>query len=124
AADQAIEDSAAARRYTYRVDGLEAVADAVPLLERFKQQSALKKDEKHPANAAQIDRRARSDAELLTSLLQSEGFYDAEVEPGIGLNGEVIAVELHATAGPRYTFQSVELQGVAAAGDQAATLRD
>ena len=59
AADQAIEDSAAARRYTYRVDGLEAVADAAPLLERFKQQSALKKDEKHPANAAQIDRRAR-----------------------------------------------------------------
>src|SRR5215203_3304395 len=39
--DQAIEDSAAARRYTYRVDGLQAVADAAPLLERFKKESAL-----------------------------------------------------------------------------------
>ena len=124
AADQAIEDSAAARRYTYRIDGMEAVADSARLLERFKKQSALAKDDKDPANAAQIDRRARADAELLTSLLQSEGYYDAEVEPDIGLDGELIAVDLHATTGPRFTFQSVDLQGIESAGDRVGTLRD
>ena len=124
AANQAIEDSAAARRYTYKIDGIETVVDSEALLQRFKQQSALEKDEDDPANAAQIDRRARADAELLTSLLQSEGYYDAEVEPGIGLDGEHIAVDLHATAGPRYSFQSVELQGIESAGERAGKLRE
>ena len=48
--------------------------------DRFREQSALEKEDDEPANAAQIDRRARADAELLTTLLQSEGYYDAEVE--------------------------------------------
>ena len=119
-----MDDAAAARRYAYRIDGLAAIADSEKLLERFKAQSALRKDEGDPANAAQIDRRARADAELLTSLLQSEGYYDAEVEPGIGVEAERILVDLKATPGPRYTFQSVELQGIEAAGDKAAQLRD
>ena len=124
AANQAIEDSAAARRYGYKIDGIETVTDPEALFQRFKQQSALEKDDDDPANAAQIDRRARADAELLTSLLQSEGYYDAEVEPSIGLDGEHIAVDLHATAGPRYSFQSVELQGIESAGDRAGKLRE
>jgi len=119
-----MDDAAAARRYAYRIDGLAAIADSEKLLDRFKAQSALRKDEGDPANAAQIDRRARADAELLTSLLQSEGYYDAEVEPGIGVEAERILVDLKAMPGPRYTFQSVELQGIEAAGDKAAQLRD
>jgi translocation and assembly module TamA len=124
AADQAIEDSAAARRYAYRVEGLESVADPAALVDRFKAQSELEKDDEDPANAAQIDRRARADAELLTSLLQSEGYYDAEVEPDIALAGERIAVELRAVAGPRYSFQSVQLEGIESAGERAAKLRE
>jgi translocation and assembly module TamA len=124
AENQAIEDSAAARRYSYRVDGLDGVADPLALLERFKAQSELEKDDEDPANAAQIDRRARADAELLTSLLQSEGYYDAEVEPDIALAGEQIAVELRAAAGSRYSFQSVELLGIESAGERAAKLRE
>ena len=120
----AIEDSAAARRYAYRIVGLDAVADVEPLLERFEEQSALANDDDDPANAAQIDRRAREDAALLTTLLQSQGYYDAEVEPGIGLEGELIAVELVASPGPRYTFQSVDLQGLEAAGERAGKLRE
>jgi translocation and assembly module TamA len=119
-----MDDAAEARRYAYRIDGLAAIADSEKLLDRFKAQSALRKDEDDPANAAQIDRRARADAELLTSLLQSEGYYDAEVEPGIGVEAERILVDLKATPGPRYTFHSVELQGIEAAGDKAAQLRD
>jgi translocation and assembly module TamA len=119
-----IEDSAAARRYALRIEGLETVADSAELVERFDDKSVLRKDEDDPANAAQIDRRAREDAELLTSLLQSEGYYDAEVEPGIALEGEQIMVELVAKPGPRFTFQSVELQGIEAAGEQAGKLRE
>ena len=119
-----IEDSAAARRYAVRIEGLETVADSAELVERFDDKSVLRKDEDDPANAAQIDRRAREDAELLTSLLQSEGYYDAEVEPGIALEGEQIMVELVAKPGPRFTFQSVELQGIEAAGEQAGKLRE
>ena len=124
AADEAIEDATAARLYSWRIDGLEALAGADALIDRFKEQSALEKDDEDPANAAQIDRRARADAELLTSLLQSEGYYDAEVETDIGLSGERIAVALKATAGPRFTFEAVELQGLEAAGEKAAMLRE
>jgi translocation and assembly module TamA len=125
-ADQGIniEDAAEARRYAYRIDGLASVADAERLLASFEKQSALRKDEGDPANAAQIDRRARADAELLTSLLQSEGYYDAEVEPGIGLQGDRILVDLKVSPGTIYTFQSVELQGIEAAGGKADQLRE
>src|SRR4029453_13990529 len=83
-----------------------------------------RRHEKHPPNAAQIPRPAGADAELLTSLLQSEGYYDAEVEPGIGLEGERILVDLSAKPGPRFTFQSVELQGIDSAGERAVKLRE
>ena len=119
----AIEDSAAARRYALRIEGLEGIADE-ELLEKFRDQSALEEGADDPANAAQIDRRARADAELLTGLLQSEGYFDAEVEPGIALEGETIAVSLSAVPGPRYSFQSVELPGLDAAGGDAAKLRE
>ena len=120
----AIEDAGAARRYGYRLEGLESVAEADAIAARFREQSSLEKGDDDPANAAQIDRRAREDAELLTSLLQSQGYYDAEVEAGIGLEGETIAVELTANPGPRFSFASVELPGIEAAGDRAQTLRD
>lgn len=121
---EAIEDSAAARRYSVRIEGLETIADAEQLVERFNETSVLEKDDDDPANAAQIDRRAREDAELLTSLLQSEGYYDAEVEPAIEREGELIVVELRAAPGPRFTFEAVELRGIEAAGERAAKLRD
>ena len=124
AGGEAIEDATAARAYAWRIAGLEPIADAEAILERFREQSTLEKEDGDPANAAQIDRRARADAELLTTLLQSEGYYDAEVETDIALEGERIAVELEAKPGPRYTFQSVELQGVEAAGAKAGMLRD
>ena len=120
----AIEDAAAARRYSYGLEGLEEVADAEAIQIGFRVESALEKADDEPANAAQIDRRAREDAELLTSLLQSQGYYDAEVEPEIGLDGEVIAVTLRASPGTRFSFASVELPGIEAAGDRASGLRE
>jgi translocation and assembly module TamA len=118
-----IDDSAAARRYVVRIDGL-GEASSEELLTAFRKQSALEEAKKKTANAAQIDRRARADAELLTSLLQSQGYYDAEVEPGIALEADVVAVSLRATPGPRYTFDTVEFPGLAEAGGEAGPLRD
>ncbi len=118
-----IDDSAAARRYVVRIEGL-GVAESVDLLAAFKKQSVLDEGDRKPANAAQIDRRARADSELLTSLLQSQGFYDAEVDPGIALEGDKIAVTLRATPGSRYTFDAVDFPGLAEAGGEAAPLRE
>ena len=118
-----IDDSAAARRYMVRVEGL-AGADSEALLTAFRDQSVLDQGDSKPANAATIDRRARADSELLTSLLQADGYYDAEVEPAIALEAETIAVTLRAAPGPRYRFETVEFPGLAEAGGDAAPLRE
>jgi len=118
-----IDDAVAARRYVVRLDGLGA-ADGEILQKAFRDQSALEEGESKSANAAQIDRRARADSELLTSLLQAQGFYDAEVEPAIALETDIIAVTLRATPGPRYTFETVEFPGLAEAGGDAGPLRE
>ena len=124
AAAESIEDSAEARRYAWQVEGLEGVEQAEALIDSFREQSDLEENEGEAANAAQIDRRARDDAELLTSLLESQGYYDAEVDARIGLAGEGIAVVLRANPGPRYSFASVELPGLESAGAEAGKLRD
>ena len=121
-ASVSIDDSAAARRYVLRLEGL-GEAGSEELLKAFKAQSVLDEGDRKTANAAQIDRRARADSELLTSLLQSQGYYDAEVEPGIALEDEIIAVSLRATPGPRYQFEAVDFPGLAEAGGDAEALR-
>lgn len=117
-----IDDSVAARRYAVRLEGLGTAGDEA-LLNAFAEQSALDKEDRKPANAATIDRRARADSELLVSLLQAQGYYDAEVEPGIALEGELIAVSLRAVPGPRYQFEAVDFPGLAEAGGDAESLR-
>ena len=117
-----IDDAAAARRYVVRLDGLGG-AESEELLAAFKKQSVLDEGDRKTANAAQIDRRARADSDLLTSLLQSQGYYDAEVATGIALEGDKIAVTLRATPGARYTFDVVDFPGLAEAGGEAAPLR-
>ncbi|HEX4894467.1 MAG TPA: hypothetical protein VFV47_14380, partial [Hyphomicrobiaceae bacterium] len=119
----AIEDSAAARRYVVVLSGL-GEASTEEFLQAFHARSALEADDDEPANTAQIDRRARADAELLIGLLQGQGYYDAEVETEIGRNGDLIAVELRATPGARFRFDMVEFPGLAEAGGDAAKLRE
>ena len=107
-------------RYTWTVDGLDAVT--TPLLRRrFDQLSTLSANDGETANAAQLDRRAREDAELLVTLLRSEGYYDAAVttriEPGARPH-----VVLEAAAGALYRFARVTVTGLAATGDRATGL--
>ena len=120
-----VEDSAAARRYTYALTGLDTVDEGEALRAGFDERSTLEKEQGDPANAAQIDRRARADAELLAELLRSQGYYDAAVEPRIEAAGAGLAVELAAVPGARYRFERVELPGLdQAAGEEAGRLRE
>jgi translocation and assembly module TamA len=124
AAEQ-VEDASASRRYRWTLTGLDEIEEAEAVRQGFDSRSAMEADKDDEANAAQIDRRARADAELLTELLRSQGYYDARVEPRITSATTELAVELAAIPGPRYQFETVELPGLdAAAGDEAAMLRE
>lgn len=110
-------------RYTLALEGLSALGNADELSRQFQAQSSLEAERKHQANAAQIGRRASADAELLTQLLRSQGYYDADVEPSTEKAGDALRVILSADPGPQYRFTSVELPGLDAAGPEAAKLR-
>lgn len=111
------------RRYAVLLEGIAGVDDEPALVKAFDAQSALREGGGEAANAAQIDRRSRADAELLAELLRSRGYYDAVVEPRIDVAGQALTVVLAAQPGRQYTFQSVELPGLDAAGKDAAALR-
>jgi translocation and assembly module TamA len=110
-------------RYVWTVEGLNALGNSADLLTAFRKQSALEADRKDPANAAQISRRSRADADLLTELLRSQGYYDAVVEPSTDRSGALLRVVLTADPGQQYRFASVELPGIEAAGMDTAKLR-
>ncbi|MHC9418381.1 autotransporter assembly complex protein TamA [Sphingomonas citri] len=113
----------ATTRYAWRIDGLDAAG--TPLLrQRFQELSVLAGNEGKEANPAQLDRRARQDAELLLTLLKGEGFYDAAVATRFERAEKRPVVVLVATPGTLYRFAGVTLAGVEAAGAKAQTLRD
>src|SRR5207248_9075526 len=111
-------------RYTWTLEGLSGIGNAEDLLKAFRQQSALAAESKKPANAAQIGRRSRTDADLLAELLRSQGYYDAVVEPSTQRVAGGLQVVLTADPGQQYRFASVELPGLEAAGEDAAKLRN
>jgi translocation and assembly module TamA len=122
-AEAPADQSAGQRKYVMVIEGLGDVGGQEDLLKAFRQQSALQADRKDPANAAQIDRRSRADADLLEELLRSQGYYDADVEPRTEPSGGVLRVVLEAAPGQQYRFASVELPGLDAAGPEAGSLR-
>jgi translocation and assembly module TamA len=125
APDSVIADTAAERSYVVALAGLDAELEAA-LAPRFAELSALERNRSDPANAAQIDRRAREDAELLGELLRGRGYYDALVEARVEVAeaaGGPVRVTFEAEPGPLYRFSEVRLQGVEGAGADAAALR-
>ena len=123
-ADDDRASATAELRYSVVVQGLENIGSAAEMVAAFDTQSVLRKDRNDAANAAQIDRRSRADADLLAELLRSQGYYDALVEPSIERSEGALLVVLAAQPGPQYQFQSVELPGLEAAGPEAAKLRE
>ena len=110
-------------RYTIVLAGIEGDARAA-IAPRFDALSTLRSDEKNPANAAQINRRARDDSELLVTLLKNYGYYDAVVDPEIERqSADVLIVRLTAEPGVLYSFASVDVTGLETTGEKAADFR-
>jgi translocation and assembly module TamA len=123
AAAPSIDEAGGDIRYVWTIEGISGVGNAEELLNTFRKQSALEADRKDPANAAQIGRRSRADADLLAELLRSQGYYDAAVEARTERAGGGLRVILSADPGQQYRFVSVDLPGLSAAGPEAAKLR-
>ncbi|MDQ3077457.1 MAG: BamA/TamA family outer membrane protein [Pseudomonadota bacterium] len=126
-----VDDGGAARRYRVTLGGIDGIEAEAAVRSAFEGQSALAEDRDDAANAAQIDRRTRADAELLAELLRAQGYYDAEVEPEIELSAAAgaagardVGILLRAAPGQRYRFETVEPPGLDAAGSEAASLRE
>lgn len=119
-----VADPAAERRYAIAIEGMEDVGPADQLKEAFETRSALQEGDDDPANAAQIERRAAADAELLAELLRSQGYYDAIVEPQIQPADEALLVIMEVQPGAQYHFETIELPGLDATGEEAAGLRE
>jgi translocation and assembly module TamA len=105
-------------RYSVALAGLDGVEGATNVRKRFDGLSVLRENDGQPANAAQLDRRARDDAEVLDTILRSEGYYDATVTTDIrpATDGGRVTVTLTVTPGQRYTFADVDVRGVEGTG--------
>jgi translocation and assembly module TamA len=124
APDASIADAATERSYTVILEGLNGIASA-EFVARFNELSALEGNREDEANAAQIDRRAREDSQMLAELLRSNGYYDAAVENRIeaAAGSSAVRVILAARPGERYRFAEVRLPGIESAGEDEAALR-
>ena len=114
-------DVNAQTRYSYRIEGIDGIDNAL-FQQRFDALSALKAHQDDAANAAQIDRRAREDSDLLVTLLRGLGYYDARVTRGVASVAGVPQVTLSVEPGKLYRFDRVTLNGVDTAGDKASQL--
>ena len=122
----AFADSGEEKHYSVQLNGIDSITD--PQFDsRFKQLSALREGEGKPANLAQINRRIKEDSELLDRLLRAKGYYAARVRNAISASPEAadrLAVQFEIVPGVRYLLSSVDLQGLAAAGEREAKLRE
>ena len=128
AAEQVAEfaDSGEERRYSVHLTGIEQIADA-QFDARFKELSALEEGEGKPANLAQINRRIKEDSELLDRLLRAKGYYAARIRSSVSpppAGGDRLNVAFEIAPGVRYLLSSVDLQGISAAGEREAKLRE
>jgi translocation and assembly module TamA len=111
------------QRYNYRITGIDGIGGTL-FRQRFNDLSTLRANEGEPANAAQIDRRAREDARTLDELLRNEGYFDARITTSVRPEGGKLIVFLDVEPGQLYRFAQVRTPGIAAAGDKAPELRE
>ncbi len=103
-------------RYAVRVEGVET-ADAlteVPLLDQFEKLSALREGDGKAANEAMLSARLTEDSRLMQRLLQSEGWYDAQVQTridrsAVATDGQPVSAVLLVSPGQRYTIGSIQV---------------
>jgi translocation and assembly module TamA len=112
-AKEASADTTLRIRYQTEVKGLAGIRTDAPegdLGKQFRALSALIKDGKKAANAAQVQARADEDVQLATRIMRAAGYYDgvatATVDLVPGQPGEV-HVTLTATPGTRYVLANI-----------------
>ncbi len=116
-------DTRGEQRYRVVIEGIDEIDDPA-FRTRFDGLSLLAQGESKPANAAQIDRRAREDADTLRELLRARGYYDAAVETRVGAAAnDRLLVTLAAQPGALYRFSAVTLDGLGGAGPEQEALR-
>jgi translocation and assembly module TamA len=115
-AEIAVADSL---RYTVSLRQFGAIADD-RFQDRFDGLSVLRAGDDDPANGAQINRRIREDTQLLDRMLRNEGYYDATVISEVRSESGRLEVAFGVEPGPRYTYDAVNLNGLAAAGREEA----
>jgi translocation and assembly module TamA len=113
-----VVEAADDQRYSTVLAGIETLPEAVTV--RFNELSVLREGEGKPANVAQINRRARDDAELLNTILRAEGYYDANIETDVVAKDGRLLVTLTVEPGPIYKFDQVQVTGVPKADVEAA----
>jgi len=110
------------QHYRVELEGAEALGPTFRA--RFDQLSALVTNQGKRANAAQINRRARDDEDLVRQLLAAQGHYDGRVVATVNSNpqtGETV-VHVAVTPGDAFQFGTVQLAGIEAAGKDAGRL--
>lgn len=101
-------------RYTTQVTGLEQVNSLVEpnLMAQFQDVSALREGDGKAANEAMLRARLQNDAELLRTIMESQGWYsgsiDARIEKPSSPGGPVIAV-VQIAPGERYRIGTVNV---------------
>ena len=118
--EEALADDAEVDRYTVVLEGIDDLDPA--LRTRFDALSALRTEAKHDIEIGQLDRRARADAALLTSLQVALGYYDATTDYRVA-GGATPRVTLSATPGRLYRIAAVSLTGLGDAPDGATLAR-
>lgn len=110
------------KRYRVILEGADDLGSGFKT--RFNQLSALVTNQGKPANAAQINRRARDDEELVRQLLAAEGHYDGRVAATVSSTPGDAETIVRVTVRPRdaYQFTTVTLPGLEAAGTEATAL--
>jgi translocation and assembly module TamA len=110
------------QRYRVELEGAEPLGTTFRT--RFDQLSALVTNQGKAANAAQINRRARDDEDLVRQLLAAQGRYDGRVVATVNSNPRTGDTVVHVTVRPgdAYTFATVALPGLEAAGKEASRL--
>ncbi|HWK37061.1 autotransporter assembly complex family protein [Sphingomonas sp.] len=98
-------------RYDYEITGIDGIGGEL-MRQRFDAASTLRANRGESANAAQIERRAREDAALLSDLLRSEGYYDARIATRVEPRAGKLVVTLEAEPGALYRLSEVTLAGV------------
>nr|WP_221892999.1 BamA/TamA family outer membrane protein [Parasphingopyxis marina] len=115
----------AEQRYSVALRGLDDVEPAGSIRSQFNALSQLRANDGDRAVVAQINRRADADRVTLRQIMRAHGYYDARIVPlleGAADQGR-IEVVFEIEPGPIYTFDSVELPGLASAGERTEELR-